>query len=111
MNKVYTEAYLSKESLLELIQTGFPNQPAVRDKLNFMLNKCDSITVKHAEWTTVKTRKSGLDYCFECSNCHKRTPDRAYPVSPDFCPSCNAIMDGHEYSTEETDQNTKDEPK
>ena len=48
----------------------------------------------HAHWDEKKRpNDSTWNYWFVCSHCHHNTPERGYPVAPDFCPGCGAIMD------------------
>ncbi len=48
--------------------------------------------VRHGEWTEKKTGKGIFDYYFICSECGKNTPDKAYIISPDYCPNCGVKM-------------------
>ena len=52
--------------------------------------------VVHSSWELVKTGDDIFDYYFRCKHCRKNTPDKAFAVSPDFCPYCGAKMDGKE---------------
>lgn len=47
----------------------------------------------HAHWIEIPCDDNAYNHKFTCSNCHGTTPDSAFPVSPDFCPYCGAIMD------------------
>lgn len=49
--------------------------------------------VRYGEWTEKKFGEGIFDYYFVCSECHKNTPDRAYPIAPNYCPNCGAKMD------------------
>ena len=49
--------------------------------------------ITHGKWEEIATGHGALDYCFRCSNCRGNTPDKAYPVAPNFCPHCGAKMD------------------
>lgn len=46
----------------------------------------------HAKWIEVKTGPGMYDYQFRCTHCKCCTPDKAYVIAPDFCPSCGATM-------------------
>lgn len=49
--------------------------------------------VRHGEWIEKKQPHGGIfDYCFVCSECHKKTPDGAFVISPNYCPFCGAKM-------------------
>ncbi len=80
--KIFTSAY-STELTKCYSQEAIDNAPTV-----------DAEPVRHGEWTEKKSGKGIWDYYFVCSECHKNTPDKAYIISPDFCPWCGAIMDG-----------------
>ena len=56
----------------------------------------DAAPVRHGHWTEIDHSKNLGDYHFVCSECKCNTPDRAYVITPDFCPNCGAIMDGGE---------------
>lgn len=49
--------------------------------------------IKHGYWEMKRYSTGAFDYCFVCSECHKETPDGAFVISPDYCPSCGAKMD------------------
>lgn len=49
--------------------------------------------VKHGYWSEERTGDGIFDYYFICSECHKNTPDKAFIITPDYCPWCGAKMD------------------
>ena len=48
----------------------------------------------YSSWELIKTGNGVFDYYFRCKRCHGNTPDKAYPIAPDFCPHCGAEMNG-----------------
>ena len=50
-----------------------------------------------AKWEEIKTGDSCFDYRFRCSRCKGYTPDKAYTISPDYCPNCGAEMNMEYY--------------
>ena len=50
-------------------------------------------SVKHGYWSEKSTGNRIGDYYFICSQCHKNTPDKAFIITPDYCPWCGAKMD------------------
>ncbi len=50
-------------------------------------------SIKHSSWDLIKTGSGIYDFYFKCRNCHGNTPDKAYTISPDYCPNCGAKMD------------------
>ena len=45
-------------------------------------------------WSEESTGDGLYDYRFRCSYCHCATPNKAYVIAPDFCPTCGAVMKG-----------------
>ena len=48
-----------------------------------------------ARWQFIRGRKygeDGFDYRFRCSRCGALTPERGYPIAPDWCHGCGAWM-------------------
>ena len=56
----------------------------------------DVAPVRHGHWTEIDHSKNLGDYHFVCSECKCNTPDRAYVITPNFCPNCGAKMGGEE---------------
>lgn len=78
---------------LTLSSERFDTEDNVADYLTNMWNKKRPTDPIHAHWTEKSSEYDAFGYRFICSNCHGVTPKGAFPVSPDFCPYCNAIMD------------------
>ena len=80
-----------------LIKKGLPwedgEYPAEAFCMSFR-NKADVVEVRHEEWEEIKCGDGMFDYYFKCSNCGNRTPLKAFPIAPDYCPNCGAKMDG-----------------
>ena len=62
------------------------------------LPAADVAPVIHSSWEMVITGDGCFDYYFRCKHCHNNTPDKAYLISPDYCPNCGAKMDGDPYA-------------
>lgn len=56
-------------------------------------NNYENNPIKHARWSQVKCGDGLFDYYWKCGNCGGCTPDGGYPISPDYCGHCGALMD------------------
>lgn len=83
---VYTQVYLNWDVFVNYVWS-------FRQQHKPQCQKPDETSLVHSSWDIVKTGNGIFDYYFVCKHCHKNTPNKAYPVSPDFCPHCGAMMD------------------
>lgn len=73
-------------------EAHYIDQTAKRIELHIHKEDNPDMYNKHGQWKLVRTGKWIWNYYFVCSECHKNTPDKAYTIAPDFCPSCGANM-------------------
>lgn len=82
LSEVFVGNDATSEELKTSVQELIDSQPTVKIPIE-----------KHGYWTEKKCGDGMFDYYFVCSECHKNTPRGAYPIAPDFCPNCGAVMD------------------
>lgn len=88
------QCYIILDDITDAYEWSFVSVPI---QANAICNHpVEAEPVRHGEWAEKKSGNGIFDYYFICSECHKNTPDKAYPIAPDFCPNCGAKMDGGE---------------
>lgn len=87
---IYTQVYLNWDAFVDYVWSF---KALDENKHKSRCQKPDETSLVHSSWDIVKTGNGCFDYYFVCKHCHKNTPDKVYPVSPDFCPHCGAKMD------------------
>ena len=96
-NDVMIDRLISQDKLIEYCEqhkSGSVPLEKIKSEL--------PVIQKHGKWEVVRTGKGVWDYQFKCSVCHRRTPDKAYVVSPEYCPNCGAVMDIYKDDTIKT---------
>lgn len=77
--------------------TSLGRHSGVADIIHNQITKLPTIEaepVRRGQWIENKQPHGGIfDYCFVCSECHKKTPDGAFIISPNYCPFCGTKMD------------------
>ena len=87
------EAYFSGVCVYDVSESEVIND---FEKVIDAVPTADVVPIHHGHWTEIDHSKNLGDYHFVCSECKCNTPDRAYVITPNFCPNCGAKMDGGE---------------